>query len=350
MTKIIIDGRSMTPQLSGIGRYSLELIKAYVNKYGEDNVNILVNRPIPYLPYKCNVVKYKRHSIIDNVKFTLFISRCDYDIFHSTDLTGTFWHAKGRKHIVTCHDLMYFMVPNFFRLNVVKTFLRKLKLKILFYGIVKDADEIVSVSETTRCDLKKIYGVDSFVLREGVNTIKKDLQPESYRHLTMGSFFLYVGLGMKHKNVDFLVRSFLKSDTDKKLVIAGKGHTIVESDKIIYTGYIEDKYLDFLYRNCAAFIFPSKYEGFGLPILEALSYHCRVFSSNAGSLGEFSQDMVKFFDPYSEIQLIRLIEQCDSFEVDCAKIDAYLEHFNWKDIWNEFFNHNIKAKLEKPTR
>ena len=339
MTKIIIDGRSMTPQLSGIGRYSLELIKAYVNKYGEENVYILVNQPISYLPYKSHVVSYKRHSIWENVKFSVYLSKCDYNIFHSTDLTGPFWHSKGRKHIVTCHDLMYFLVPDFFKLGRIKTFLRKLNLKVLFRGIVKDADEIVSVSETTRKDLNKIYGVDSFVLREGVNTINKDVHSECFMNLPCGSFFLYVGLGMKHKNVEFLVQSFLKSKTDKKLVIAGKGHSIVESDRIIYTGYIEDKYLDYLYKNCAAFIFPSKYEGFGLPILEALSYHCRVFSSNSGSLGEFSKDILNFFNPAKEEQLIQLIEKCDLINVDCAKIDKYLAHFNWNDIWVDFFNH-----------
>mgnify|MGYP000995560633 CR=1 FL=1 len=68
---------------------------------------------------------------------------------------------------------------------------------------------------------------------------------------------MYVGLGAAHKNIDFMVRAFLATNTEKKLVICGKGHHLINSDRIIYTGYIEDKYLDYLYRNCSAFIFPS---------------------------------------------------------------------------------------------
>lgn len=342
-TKIIIDGRSMTPQLSGIGRYTLELIKSYVNRYGESNVITIVNNPIPYLQYKYVVCPYNRHSIIDTILFSIFLSKQKYQIYHSGDMIGPFWHKKNKYHIITCHDLMYFTAPNFFNMNPIKTILRKLHIKELFKYIINDADLIVSVSRTTHDDLLKIFKRNSVILREGINLINHDNNSFCpFRGLKNNTFFLYVGLGSPHKNINFLINSFLSSKTNKKLVICGKGHTPIKSERIIYTGYIEDKDLNYLYSNCAAFIFPSKYEGFGLPILEALSYHCKVFSSNAGSLSEFSPEIINFFNPNNENELISLIENCDKITINIPKIDQYLKYFNWNEIWNEFHSKYIK--------
>lgn len=148
-----------------------------------------------------------------------------------------------------------------------------------------------------------------------------------------------------------MVNAFLSTNTEKKLVICGKGHHIIKSNRIIYTGYIEDKELDYLYQNCSAFIFPSKYEGFGLPILEALSYHCKVFSSNAGSLGEFSSEIIHFFNPYEEKELVTLINNCDNIKIDNNAIDKYLENLIGKLYGMNFtilFN-NMISKKEKIT-
>lgn len=347
MTKILIDGRSMTPQLSGISRYTLELIKGYINKYGEENVIIIVNHPISYLPYKIIICPYKRHSFIDTILFSFFLSKQEYQIYHSGDMIGPFWHKRDKFHIITCHDLMYFVVPGFFSVNPIKAFLRKTRIKTFFKYIIKDANMIVSVSQTTHNDLLRIYGKESLILREGINLIrhKDENIIEEYQGLKRNSFFLYVGLGSPHKNIDFLTNAFLKANTSKKLVICGKRHTPITTDRILYTGYVKDQYLDFLYRNCSAFIYPSKYEGFGLPILEALSYHCKVFSSNAGSLGEFSPKIIHFFNPNDEKELINLIENCDNLDINVNEIDNYLQYYNWDTVWSDFFQ--ILHKNEK---
>ena len=340
--KILIDGRSITPQISGISRYTYELIKGYVEEYGKEKVTVILNDEIENFPYKKILCPYQRHEIIDNIKFSKWLSRQDYDIYHSGDLTGPFWHKKGVKHIITCHDLMFVVLKGYYGKETFIQRIKDIKNKLFFKFIVNDADEIISVSNTTCTDLKKIYNRDSIVLPEGVNEIKHVQEIHSYNGLSKDSFFLYVGLGAPHKNIDFLVKAFLDSNTDKKLVLCGKGHKKVNSDRIIYPGWISDDVLDFLYRNCAAFIFPSKYEGFGLPILEALSYNCRVFSSNAGSLSEFSDKYVHFFNPYKENELKQLIENCDSIEIDGNGIDTYLKGYRWKNIWKEYHQKNKK--------
>ena len=335
-TKILIDGRSITRKTSGIGRYTDELIKGYLKHYGYDNITVILNEDISNFPYRYICCSYNRHSFIGAMKFAYFLKKQDYDIYHSGDMTGPLWHKEGITHILTAHDLMFLTVPNFFGKQNWKTKLRVLKNKLLFYLFLKDADKIISISQTTRNDVLKHYKIDSFVLREGINDIKQKSSLTEFLGLKPNSFFLYVGLGSPHKNIKFLTDAFLNSNTDKKLVICGRKHKKVESDKIIYTGWIEDNQLDFLYANCAAFIFPSLYEGFGLPILEALSYNCKVFSSNAGSLSEFSNEVVSFFDPCKQEELILLIENVDSMTVDTQKIKSYLSHFIWSDIWDEF--------------
>lgn len=334
--KILIDGRSITPQISGISRYTYELIKGYIHAYGKENVYVILNTQIENFQYNYILCKYQRHEIIDNIKFSKWLSHQEYNIYHSGDLTGPFWHKKGVKHIITCHDLMFIILKDFFRQHNFKQSVKNIKNKLFFKYIVKDADEIISVSKTTCKDLKRVYGCNSIVVPEGVNKIEHKATISSFKGLTKDSFFLYVGLGAPHKNIDFLVKTFLASKSDKKLVLCGKGHKVINSDRIIYPGWISEDTLDYLYRNCAAFIFPSKYEGFGLPILEALSYHCKVFSSNAGSLGEFSDKYVHFFNPYKEDELKKLIENCDNFSIDNAGIEMYLQKFCWDNIWSDY--------------
>lgn len=232
---------------------------------------------------------------------------------------------------------MFLSVSEFYKSNSYKNKIRRLKNYWMFYWILRNADLRISISATTKSDLKKYYSFDSIVLREGVNEIKKaKTKMPDYQGLKKNSYFLYVGLGAPHKNIQFMVDAFLKAQTDKQLVICGKEHKQITNNRVIYTGWIEDEELDFLYQNCAAFIFPSLYEGFGLPILEALSYHCKVFSSNAGSLSEFSSKYVCFFNPYQQNELIHLIETCDHLKIDTKGIDEYLTYFDWKKIWKEF--------------
>lgn len=335
--KILIDGRSITPQISGISRYVYHLIEGYVDAYGYDSVTIVLNKPIINFPYQYIICSYNRHSLLGSLRFSFFLNKLEYDVFHSGDMTGTIWHKKGKKHIITVHDLMFLSVSEFYKSNSYKNKIRRLKNYWMFYWILRNADLRISISATTKSDLKKYYSFDSIVLREGVNEIKKaKTKMPDYQGLKKNSYFLYVGLGAPHKNIQFMVDAFLKAQTDKQLVICGKEHKQITNNRVIYTGWIEDEELDFLYQNCAAFIFPSLYEGFGLPILEALSYHCKVFSSNAGSLSEFSSKYVWFFNPYQQNELIHLIETCDHLKIDTKGIDEYLTYFDWKKIWKEF--------------
>lgn len=336
--KIIIDGRSISNKTSGISRYCYELIKGYVKQYGFHNVKVILKESLDSFEYDYIVCKFNRYTLFGTLQFSFFLNKLKYDIYHSGDMTGVFWGKKESKHISTVHDLMFAAISNFYGRKSIRNFLRIKKNLVLTYFILRVCDQIISVSKKTNIDLKKILGYHSTILREGVNKIenKPGEVSENINVIKSNSYFLYVGLAYPHKNIDFMIDSFANSRTDKKLIICGKNHKIQKVKNVEYLGFVSDAELNYLYNNCAAFIFPSLYEGFGLPILEALSFGSKVFSSNRGSLSEFSPEFVNYFNPYKHDELIKLIENVDHINLDISKVKTYLENFNWTLIWSEY--------------
>jgi glycosyltransferase involved in cell wall biosynthesis len=335
---ILIDGRSLTNNTSGIGRYTIELTKGYIKHYGHSKVTVILHEKIENFPYKYIICNCNRHSILGTIKFTFFLIKLKYNIYHAGDTIGPFWHNKKSKYICTVHDLMFLTVPNFYGEKSFKNYLRIKKNIFLTHFVLLSCDQIISVSAKTSSDLKEMLKFNSIVLREGVNQINNISEALSERvtKFKKNSYFFYVGLAYPHKNIDFMIDSFAKSNTDKKLIICGKNHKIRKVQNVEYLGFVSDAELSYLYTNCSAFIFPSLYEGFGLPILEALSFGSKVFSSNAGSLSEFSPELINYFNPNKENELITLLEQVDDIKLDHCKVKEYLEKFNWNTIWFEY--------------
>ena len=115
---------------------------------------------------------------------------------------------------------------------------------------------------------------------------------------------------------------------------------------IIQVGYVSDQELAALYLNAHVFIFPSLYEGFGLPVLESLSFGCPVLCSNAASLAEFGDDLVTYFNPLDPSQLAKLmgkkITNSKKEEINLQKLQS---RYSWKiaalktwEVLNRFFN------------
>ncbi|MGZ6005785.1 MAG: glycosyltransferase family 4 protein, partial [Candidatus Saccharimonadales bacterium] len=124
-------------------------------------------------------------------------------------------------------------------------------------------------------------------------------------------FIMYVGRPMPHKNLERLIEAFVRlkaSHPDLVLVLAGKkddNYRRIESDiyqhtikNVVFTDYVTDGRLRWLYENCLAYVFPSLSEGFGLPGLEAMMHGAPVVSSNATCLPEVYGDAAHYFDPY----------------------------------------------------
>jgi glycosyltransferase involved in cell wall biosynthesis len=337
MKRVLIDGRALTDSSTGVKVYTQALIKSYVNFYGKENVSVLVREKVN----DCNFFQIgynkKAYSIFNFLIFHKYLATLDFDIFHAPGHYNSFFKVKGKYYITTIHDLFYLTVPRFYRKSVFINFLGILKTDFFVRRSLRNSDFIATVSKTTQKDILRFYNFTSHVYYSGLNEIQNEIKSNILidNNLHKNEYFLYVGFLSLHKNVDFLIEAFKLANTNKKLIICGK-NTEIKTDimnRIIGLGFVKDSDLAVLYRNCAAFVLPSLYEGFGFPIIEALQYGAKVFSSNGGALSEFSDEFVQFFNPKNKDTLIPLLEKVDEIEQDRKKAITYAKKFNWHALF-----------------
>ena len=207
---------------------------------------------------------------------------------------------------------------------------------------MKQADQIIAVSKTTQSDLMELGGFESIVIREGLNEIgsesKINYNSLAKYGLKEGDFFLYAGNLRPQKNIPFLIECFLKSEVKADLVLCGQARnkdlrkikpSVAIHPSIKILGFIPDNELLELYKTCKVFVYPSLYEGFGLPILEALAQGAAVYSSNAGALKEFEESGIHFFNPTNQESLIELFRSGDTIENKPSRNIS--EKFNWTE-------------------
>ncbi len=228
-------------------------------------------------------------------------------LFMPIQATPFFRKPKNIKLVVTVHDLAFLLFPKHF------TFKDRFLLNFHTKRAVQMADKIIAPSEATKKDIIKFYKVDESkieVIYHGVET----------RHClvsttTNKSYILFVGSIQPRKNISRLIEAFeiLKNRRDEavpRLYIAGaKGWLSDEiygkakeskfSEEIIFKGSVSDNELDSLYKNASIFVMPSLYEGFGLPVLEAMSYGIPCVVSDNSSLREIAGDGALLVDAYN---------------------------------------------------
>jgi len=187
--------------------------------------------------------------------------------------------------------------------------------------------------------------------------VDPDISVLSRNHLGEKPFFLTVGSNSIHKNLNVILDALKHFKNDEfNLVIAGGNFKRVFQEtnievpsNVIQLGYVTDNELRSLYENALAFIFPSKYEGFGLPVLEALSFGCPVICSNAASLTEVGGDAVTYFDPNDarklEMEMEKILRRTLTGE-ELNLMKVHLSKFTWKESVLKTFS-IIRESMEK---
>jgi len=223
--------------------------------------------------------------------------------------------------VVTIHDLSYYYYP--------EEFLKKdlYKLRTWTATSISNATEIIAVSKTTKKDIQKHFDIDEEHLHVVYNGFKKHTLPKNNAGvlklygLKKRNYLMYVGTLQPRKNISTLVKAFALFHTmnpDYSLVIVGKHGWLFDGlfksvkkydveDSVLFTGFIPDKEVAQLYQHAFCFVLPSLYEGFGIPILEAMSYGCPVISSHTSSLPEIGGDACLYFDPHDSNDLLEKI-------------------------------------------
>ena len=225
-----------------------------------------------------------------------------------------FYHGRM---VVTIHDLAHLALP-----EINKGFLKQAYAKIMFRMATKKADQIACVSKFTISELKKyVPSVDEKKIHLVYNGVdEKWFSVKKGEPVHDKPYFIYVGNVKPHKNLRRLIEAYKLASPQLKqdLILVGKKEGFINGEnsisefikgfenRIIFTGYVSDEKLMQYVAQADAMVFPSLYEGFGLPPLEALATGTPVLASNAASIPEVCGDNVTYFDPYS----IQSIKDC----------------------------------------
>jgi len=329
MMKILYDHQIFTSQIyGGISRIFFELIK-YFNNDNEIECELSLNYSNNYYLKKLDNLSYKaflenysfrgKHrllSILNKKASIKYISKGDYDIFHPTYYDPYFLDYIGRKpFVLTIYDMIHEIYSDMFPLKD-KTSKRK---KLL----AQKATKIIAISENTKRDTIKYLGIDEGkieVIHLG-NSFKINKDDKTINIKIPEKYILFVGSREGYKNFETFivaVSPLLNEDNELNIVCAGGGDfSKIEIDKFknlnirdklfYYSG--SDSILAYLYQKATAFIFPSLYEGFGIPILESFACRCPLICGKTSSLPEVAGDAAIYFDPIDKLSMLNSIQK-----------------------------------------
>ncbi|MDD4892787.1 MAG: glycosyltransferase family 1 protein [Candidatus Rickettsiella isopodorum] len=322
--RIGIAARGLSELCGGVKQYIESLTKSLLQIDHENQYFIFYDSKTPQAKFdqdKEILLKTKNKLWYDYVKLprALIKHKIDICIFPKNVVP---FNIKC-KSIVIIHDLLHIMDPKVY--NRFDSFYMQLAIPFS----VKKADIVVTVSENTKKDLLKITGINEkkiHVIHEAADEKYRVIQNHNeakrqllHKYHITSPFLLYVGSLSPRKNIPCLIKAFeilnKTNNVPRQLVLAGgkswKEKEILrlirispQSKNINLTGFITDDDLPLIYNQAELFIYPSLYEGFGLPILEAMACGCPVVSSNSSSLPEVAGDAALYFDPTNEHELV----------------------------------------------
>ena len=321
--RIGIDARLFgTAQATGIGTYTEELIANLISfdTHNQYVVFVLPEVATTFPFYAKNLkkwpVNYKHYTYSEQLFFPSVLKKAKLDLIHYTNFnTPVLFNMQ--KNVVTVHDLTLWFFPG----RKQKSWLRRTVYRHVIRKSCENATRIIAVSKGTKADIIKYLDIkkekidvvyESAPKRYRETIDKKRLEMVKGKYNISRPYFLYVGEQRPHKNLVRLIRAFAtfkrQYQLDYQLVLVGKidsnAPEIPETikhlglqDDVITTGYIADKDLPYFYAGAFSFVFPSLYEGFGIPPLEAMAAGVPVISSNASVMPEILGDAALFFNP-----------------------------------------------------
>lgn len=357
--KICIDGRAATLYRgTGIGNYTYQIINNlhqidFLNEY-----NILTPEAFSLKLPKKNNFNYLSSSTNDKKNFWEFINRKNPkeniigDVYHIPQNGIGFSKPKDIKTVITLHDIIPMKMPD----TVSETFLKIFNENI--QNILNNTDGIITVSNFSKEDISKTFSYPKekiFVTHLAAEEIYSPLNKfhsSQYLKKHYGidkDFLLYVGGFSPRKNILGLIEAFnlVKNSykRDLKLVIIGTKGPSYEiyrkkvdelnlSSSVIFTGFIPIDDMPIFYSASKALVYPSFYEGFGLPPIECMACGTPVIASNLTSMPEVCQDAALLVDPYDvdEIKenILTLLNNHKFYSLMIYKGLSHSSKFNWK--------------------
>ncbi len=322
--KIGIDCRMYSKKFTGIGRYINQLI-FHLSKI--DNTNqyyLFLNKDdfhelkSPSPNFHKILVNAPHYSFREQTTFLYHLYRQNLDLVHFTNFNHPLLYLKSQ--VTTIHDLTL----NFYPGKKFQSPIYKLAYKLILWAATIKSKAIITISKNTQKDLQQFYPKSknkTHIIYNGVDqTFLKNTQKSSLK--LPSEYLLYTGNWRVHKNLINLVKGFKllkeKHNYQGQLLLTGKPNPLypetlnfIQSQKlqndVQLLGLVEEEELPHLYKNATAYIFPSLYEGFGLPILEAYASKTPVCCSNTSCLPEIAGQGALFFNPNSPQDIAKTI-------------------------------------------
>ncbi len=339
--RIALDGMPFGSKLTGVGHYTLELAGSLAQVAPGDHFTLI--SPLPVSPSNAALIERRspenlslvnlKQGLINrrwwSLGLPLYLRRNSFDLFHGTNYEIPLWW--DRPSVVTIHDLSLLLYPDAHEPRLVRRARWRLPL------MARKAARIITPTEAIKreiCSNLEVAPDKVVVTPEAPRRLFKRLEPAQSLELRkrldiQENFILFVGTVEPRKNLERLVQAFeqiLRSTAlSPQLVIAGGegwlmdhfGATINDkglAEHVRLTGYLQDEELCALYSSCRVFVYPSLYEGFGLPLVEAMACGAPVVTSDIPSITETVESSARRVDPLNVGDLARAIVELLSDE------------------------------------
>lgn len=319
--KLIIDARMINH--SGIGTYLKKQIPLIYNSLGNQYEIVLIGeRDILIKEFSTmNVIIYESNAKIYSIKEQfLFLKLRNYKN------ESLLWipHINipliyNGKLFVTVHDVFHLAYYKHLHIK------QKIYIKLVSFFFRKNVLKVLTVSNFSKNEIIKYLKINRHQITVTHNGVDEYWKSEKTLRLTNinNPYFIYVGNVKPHKNLKNLVKAFsmIKDKISHDLIIVGKKDGFITgdeevikmadsmNDRVKFTGFLKDEELRQYVNEAEAMVFPSFYEGFGLPPLEAMAAGTPVIASNAASIPEVCGDAALYFDPYSPEDIAEKIMQ-----------------------------------------
>jgi len=368
-----IDARFFGLLGKGLGRYTQKLIEHLETIDSENQYVVFLRKENfdEYQPFNKNFTKvladYRWYSFAEQILYPRLLCKYKFDLMHFPHFNVPLLYR--RPFVLTIHDLILVHFPTLraTKLNPLWYWIKYVAYKWTISSAIKRAKSIIAVSEFTKNDIISEYPE----AKEKINVTYEACDDlcrisSAAPHLILEKYgiikpyLLYVGNAYPHKNLQQLIDAFVLVSSafpDMQLALVGKEDFFYQRLKsycaeknivsVHFLGFVSDQDLDVLYRFAKAYVFPSLYEGFGLPPLEAMAKGAVVVSSDHPCMREILEDAAWYVDAHSaENFAAGIVKVLDDKNLRLSLIEKGYQQIK-KYSWNKMASETLRIYLNK---